>query len=126
MPIDRLISLLKMGSFVAASLLVSCQSTSAVPQPAVLEKANNETVARLKTAIAAAMDKGRVDFGAVDLENAPQIPVLPPRAGPFEGQSLALPTYFDLAIEGGSCVVVRRSTGEAFSVPNISCKLLEN
>lgn len=118
--------LMRCGLIAAASLLANCQSTSAEPQPAVLEKADHETLARMKTTIATAMGKGRIDFGAIDLENSPQIPVLPPRPGPFEGQSLAIPTYFDLAIQNGRCVVVRRQTGEVIAVPEASCKRLQN
>lgn len=105
----------------AATGLMACQATGS-PTPAVLVRADAESLARLKSAVAAAMGKARVDFGSADLAASPEIPVLPPRPGPFEGQSLALPTYFDLAIKDGTCVVIERSTGKAFDASEVSCK----
>ena len=78
----------------------------------------------LKTAAASALGKARVEFGPGDLTASPQIAVLPPRAGPHETHSLALPTYFDLAIEKETCLIVRRDTGEVFAVPDVTCKPL--
>ena len=107
----------------ASAVLAACQS-AAGPQPAVLESADAEYIATLKTAAASALGKARVEFGPGDLTASPQIAVLPPRAGPHETHSLALPTYFDLAIEKEACLIVRRDTGEVFAVPDVTCKPL--
>lgn len=112
---------MKVFGVAAAFVLVSCQTTAA-HQPAVLEHADNETMARLSTAAAKAMGKSRIEIGAADLTRSPEIPVLPPRLGPFEMQSPAIPTYFDLTIEDGKCWIVKRSSGEVFEAEGVSCK----
>ena len=106
---------------IASMSLAGCQSAT-VNEPAVLERVDDESVARLKTTIAAAMGKERIDFGVLDLSICSEIPVLPPRPGPFEGSSPALPTYFDLVISSGQCLVIKRSTGEVFEAEGIRCK----
>ena len=108
-------------AIIAGMFLASCQSAS-VNKPAVLERVDDESVARLKITIAAAMGKERIDFGAMDLATSSEIPVLPPRPGPFEGSSPAIPTYFDLVISSGQCLVIKRSTGEVFEAEGIRCK----
>lgn len=107
-----------------AVLLGGCQSTEVV-KPAVFKQADIETMARLKTTLAAAMKKGRVEIGPGDLTKSSQIAVLPPRLSPYEGLSPALPTYFDLAIQNGKCVVIRRNTGEIFEAPYASCRAVD-
>ena len=107
----------------AIALLFGCQSHSE-PQPAVLEAGDIESLARLKTSVAAAMAKSRVEFGPGDLTTSPEIAALPPRTGPFETHSLALPTYFDLATQNGLCVIVKRETGEVFEAAKVICRPL--
>lgn len=101
--------------------LGACQS-QAVSQPAVLDAGDIESLARLKSAVAKAMGKARIEFGPGDLTTSSEIAALPPRSGPFESHSLALPTYFDLAMKNGDCVIVSRKTGEAFEAPKVLCK----
>jgi len=122
MDMRRARSFLKLALVASTCLLANCQSALPVPEPGLLVEADDEALARLKSAAALAMGKGRVEFGAVDLENSSQIPVLPPRPGPFEGQSPALPTYFDLAVQNGACLIIKRASGEAFKVEGVSCK----
>lgn len=105
--------------------LSACQ-TQAVSQPAVLDAGDIESLARLKSAVARAMGKARVEFGPGDLTNSSEIAALPPRSGPFESHSLALPTYFDLAIKNGDCVVVERRTGDVFEASKVLCKPAES
>ena len=113
-------SFVKMLAIGAVAALGSCQAT-AVPQPAVLERADDAALAELKAVIATAMGKARIEFGAMDLENSPEIPVLPPRPDQLEGQSPAMPTYFDLVIDNGECAVIDRSTGQAFPAESLLC-----
>ena len=101
--------------------LPACQ-TSSEPVPAILESADPETLANLKSVIAAAMGKPRVEFGAGDLTQSSEIAVLPPRLGPHETRSPAVPTLFDLAMVAGDCVVIQRATGEITPAPNTPCK----
>lgn len=112
----------KISAVIAAYLLTGCQSLPSAAQPAVLVQADDEAIARLKSAVASALGKARVDFGAINLEASPEIPVLPPQPGPFEGQSPALPTYFDLAVRDGECIIIKRSSGEVFKADGLNCK----
>ncbi len=112
---------LKIAALAWAAVLTNCQ-TSTSPQPAVLVQTDDETMAQLKSALALAMGTSRVEIGAAELTKAPEIPVLPPRLGPFEAQSPAIPTIFELAIQNDDCLIIKRSTGEVFAVAGISCK----
>ena len=105
--------------------LISCQAT-ALPEPAVLERVDDETLAQLKTVIATAMGRSQFDYGVMDLTQSPVIPILPPRPTPVEGQSVAMPTYFDLATDEGECLVIRRSSGEAFLLEGVRCNPVSN
>lgn len=101
--------------------LMSCQAT-AIPEPAVLERVDDETVTQLKEIVAAAMGNPGITFGAMDLAHSSAIPVLPPPPTALEGQSTVMPTYFDLAIEDGLCLVIERSSGQAFEADGVPCK----
>ena len=113
------------GAFAACGLLAACQS-STVLEPAVLERGDPDSLIQLKSAVAEAMEKPRVDFGAGDLTTSPEIAVLPPKPGPFETHSLAVPTYFDLARQNGGCVVIERESGNVYAAPGVSCRALTN
>ena len=115
-------NLMKVIAPPASVILAACQATAS-PKPAVLETIDDTAIAQLESTIAAAMGKANVEFGAMDLANSSEIPILPPRPDMLEGHSPALPTYFDLAIENGTCLVIERSSGEAFQTEGVRCKL---
>jgi hypothetical protein len=101
--------------------LGACQS--AEPRTfAVLETSDAETLAKLKSILAGAMNSASVEIGPGDLTTTSSIAVLPPRPGPYEGRSLATPTQFDLMMRESRCVVVRRDTGEEFALPGVPCR----
>lgn len=108
-------------AFFAVGALAAC-ATHAEAEPAILDSAGVENVEALTGALAKAMGVARIALGAVDLETASAIPVLPEPPSPYETKSLAAPTYFDLEIENGRCFARRRDTGERFALDAVSCR----
>lgn len=104
-----------------AFLLGGCQSAGA-PEAAVLEAADSQTMAEVKSVLARALNRASVEIGPGDPTKTPTISALPPRLAPSEDRSLAAPTYFDLAIKDGACVLIRRDTGEEFALTGVRCK----
>ena len=107
----------------SAALAGACQSVSA-GTPATLAAADEETVAQIKAVLAHAMDQTKIEIGAEDLTATSVISVLPPPLSEHEDRSPATPTQFDLVIKNGACYAVRRDTGEAYELKNISCQPL--
>lgn len=105
----------------AAASLGACQSNGAAT-PAVLETADELTMAEVKAALARAMNDASVEIGPGDLTQTSTISALPPRLNPNEDRSLAAPTQFDLMIRDGACFLVRRDTDEEFALANVACK----
>lgn len=119
----------------AAALLAGCAVTSAdgtlaggtstdrssVDGPALLGDAPGADLAPLRAGVAAALSRGQVAFGAPDPRAEPTLSVLPPRLGPFEQRSAALPAVYDLRLRGGACVLVARD-GEVVPLPNVPCR----
>lgn len=105
----------------AATALGACQSNGAA-MPAVLETADEPTIAEVKSVLARAMNDASVEIGAGDLTEVSTITALPPQLNPNEDRSLAAPTQFDLMIRDGSCFLVRRDTGEEFALSGVACK----
>lgn len=109
---------------VAAALglvLAGCQ-THGETSAALLERADAETLSRVKAVLADAMQKTSVELGPVDLSTSSVIPVLPPPLGPLQGNSPATPILFDLMTSGGDCVLVRRDSGESFALEGVNCR----
>ncbi len=114
---------LPLPHLLCAVLLGGCQ-TSAPAAPAALSSTDPETMAALQGVLASAMSTASVKIGPGDLTASSTISVLPPPPGPYEGRSVAKPTLFDIMMRGERCFVVRRDTGEEFSLGDIGCKLL--
>lgn len=96
----------------------ACQSS---PQPATLVDASPETLSALTGVLAAAVDRAQVQLGPGDLTKESVISVLPPRPGPLEGNSPAMPTIFDIVLVEGECFVQERQSGERFPLTGIAC-----
>lgn len=105
----------------SAALAGACQST-AQPAPAVLTRADDATMARLKAALAREMGRSPIELGPGDPTQSPVISVLPLPPGPLEDRSLAKPTIFRLEIEGQTCVLVREDTGARIVAEGVTCK----
>jgi hypothetical protein len=111
-----------LAGLAAASPLAACRSGPAdapVGAPATLARADDETLAALRAALAQAVGRADAKLGPI----APDAPlaVLPPPLGPHETRSVAEPTLFDLELRDGACVAVRRDTGEAFTLKGVAC-----
>jgi hypothetical protein len=104
----------------ASAAPASCQSAS--PRtPAVLVSADEETMTRLRSVLADAMQTAEIELGPEDPTQSSVISVLPARLGPLEGRSPSIPTQFDLVLEGGQCFAVRRG-GAAHALTGIACR----
>ncbi|MBW8733783.1 MAG: hypothetical protein JF571_05660 [Asticcacaulis sp.] len=77
------------------------------------------TRSAVTAALADAVGRARVDLGPTD---GSVITVLPPKPGPYETNSVAMPVRFDIEMRGDSCVAVRRDTGRAVALPGVVCK----
>ncbi len=109
-------------AMLGAFLLAGCQMTKA-EAPAVLITADTQTMTELKAVLAGAMKTASVEIGPGDVTQTSTISVLPPRLSPLEGRSTATPVQFDIIKKGRDCSVIRRDTGEVFSLGDIACRV---
>ena len=101
----------------------ACQSIAgATLRAAVLLEPNDQTRMRLEKAIAEAIGSGRVTLGPVDLTRDSLISVLPPPPGPYEGNSPAMPRYFELVTDGKECFLRERGKDELRALPGTTCR----
>lgn len=119
----------------AVMLAAACQSQNQTTRPAsqpgngagapaVLVSADPQTMAVVKSVLADAMGRARIELGPGDPTATSRISVLPPRLGPDETRSPATPTQFDLMIEGRSCYLVRQDSGARFALDGVACQPL--
>ncbi|EGF91693.1 hypothetical protein ABI_01230 [Asticcacaulis biprosthecium C19] len=99
--------------------LTACQSTAAVRAPATVDLSDPTTKTAVTSALAQAVGKARIELGASD---GSTITVLPPPLGPHESHSTAQPIRFDIVIEDGVCLAVRRDTQQAWPLPGVTCR----
>jgi hypothetical protein len=109
-------------SLIAAAAVFLVSRPAAAKEPATLAHADPATMAELHAVLARAVGRARVELGPGDPTQTSVISVLPRRPSPYEDRSLAMPTTFDLVIEGGRCFVVRRDTGEEFELQGVECR----
>jgi len=106
-----------------AAALCACQ-TAETPRPAVLVRADAQTLEALKSALADALGVAHVELGAGDLTRTSAIPVLPSPPSPLEGRSPAMPILYDLAVRGEDCLAIARGSGEEIALRGVSCRPL--
>jgi hypothetical protein len=108
----------------AALLAGGCQSAcqTAAAAPAVLTRADDATMDRLKTALAKAVGRPQIELGPGDPTQTSVLSVLPPRPGPLEDRSLAKPTIFRLEIAGKDCTAIREDTGARVPLVGVECR----
>lgn len=111
-------------AFVAAFLAAACQ-TSLASQSAVLQSGDAETMVKVKGALAGAMGRADIEFGASDPTETPVISVLPRQPSAYEDRNPATPTLFDLILNEGVCYAVRRNTGETYVLDGVACRVFE-
>ncbi|MFM7625962.1 MAG: hypothetical protein ACKO7G_05740 [Gammaproteobacteria bacterium] len=66
--------------------------------------------------------QGRVSFGQSDLSKEPLIVVQPPPPAPYEGNSPAVPVYYDLVTDGKRCFLLERGTDKTHALPGVGCR----
>lgn len=115
----RVFSLLLMLAFGGA---VSACQTAAMPEPAVLNSTDQDSISKLKAVLAAEMGVAKIELGAVDLATQSTVSVLPPRLSGLETRSLAVPTQFDLFLKDGDCYIVRQGAEQLIAVPELECR----
>ncbi|WP_428408755.1 hypothetical protein [Hyphococcus sp.] len=108
------------GLLATAILTGGCE-TVATQTPAVLERADAETLDRVKSVLAGAVGRATIELGAGDLTQSSTVSVLPPPLSPREDRSMAAPVLFDIMLMGEDCYLVRRDSGESFRLP-VACR----
>ena len=119
------ISLRKFGMMliVAALTTGACQSKQSRTY-AALATSDSQTMGVVKSVLAKAMNRANVEIGPGDLTTTSTISVLPPKPGPNESRSTVMPTQFDIMMQGSTCYVVRRDTGDEFQLRGVACRPL--
>ena len=114
------------GVTVLSALLVGAAACHTVEgngqRPAVLVVDTPAARDALKTVVLATTRDGQLSFAGSDLGREPVIVVQPPPPGPFEGNSPALPVYFDLMTNGKECFARERRTGTLHPLPGVACR----
>jgi len=98
-------------------VLAACQSVAADGRARV-DMTDPATHAAVTTALSEAVGRGHIELGPTD---GYVITVLPLKPGPYEGNSPAMPTRFDIEKRGDACVAVRHDTGQAVPLPGVAC-----
>ena len=107
----------------SAMSLAGCHTVAtAAPRPAVLVEDSPAARETIKKVLLAATREGVVSFGQSDLSKDPLIVVQPPRLSPYEGNSPAMPIYYDLVTDGKTCSVRERSGGKTHPLPGVACR----
>lgn len=113
------------AAFTAITGLTACaHDTQPVLTRAVLE--SEADIAPLKTHLSVLLGRMDIELGADDPLIGPYVTVLPPRAGPLEGNNPALPTTYRLELHGDMCVLTDPHTGEASELPGVNCRPFDN
>ena len=107
----------------SAMSLAGCHTVAtAAPRPAVLVEDSPAARETIKKVLLAATREGVVSFGQSDLSKDPLIVVQPPRLSPYEGNSPAVPIYYDLVTDGKTCSVRERAGGKTHPLPGVACR----
>lgn len=125
-PVSRLAALLGL-----ALGNVACHSVAGDGlRPAVLVEDSAQVREAITQVLLRVTRDGRVSFGTSDLAREPLIVVQPPPPGPFEGNSPAMPIYFDLVTDGTTCFLrerpapgtARDGTALLHPLPSVRCR----
>jgi hypothetical protein len=102
----------------------ACQTTGGASlRTAILLEPDEQTRALLVKTIEDLVGSGRITLGPVDLTRDSLISVLPPQPGPYEGNSPAMPRYFELITDGKNCFLRERGKDELRALPSTTCRV---
>lgn len=117
---------------IAAVLAVigsACHTTAqAKAVPATLKSADENAMQALKATLAKAMNTSKVELGASDPTRSSSLTVLPKSVVGLRGgnqANYALPTQFDLFMEGSDCYLVKRGTETKIMLEGVACQALK-
>jgi len=103
----------------------ACHTTAQTqPSPAVLKSADESSMQALKSALAKAMKTSKVELGASDLTSSSTISVLPKSVTGLYGNdqaNFALPTQFDLMMDGNDCYLLKRGSDNKIPLEGVNC-----
>lgn len=114
------------GLFVAlgAAAGLSACKTPEVPElrAALFVDASPATLQTLDRVLFEATREGPAKRGPGDPTRDSVVTVLPPSPGPREGNSPAMPRYFDIVTDGSICYLRDRKNGETHALPGVACR----
>jgi hypothetical protein len=113
----------KLSSLIAIISLGACQH-HAQPLPAVLSDGSEETLNLLKSEMAAALDRSRVQFGGRRPHAIIGVRHCSTPLGPNETRSTAVPERYRLEIQGQTCFAVHEKSDARIELQNTPCRAL--
>lgn len=111
------------SAILLGAVFAGCCQTIAEAQPAVLARADDVTMTRLKAALAKEMGRSPIELGPGDPTQTSTLSVLPLPPSALEDRSLAKPTIFRLEIADDACTLVREDTGARIPLDGVDCRL---
>lgn len=118
MPITKRV---KLNWLVAtASMLGACASTKP-DNIAMVATGNPITTAAIIATLQQALGTQKITLGPREGDLNSWVTVLPPQLGQYETRNVALPETFDVIKRKNSCFLVRRTTGVAYALNNVTC-----
>jgi hypothetical protein len=109
----------------AGTLAAAACQTASQPVAAHLDPATPEAMTAVRSVLAEAMGRTRIELGAGDPGRESVIAVLPLPIDPHEGNSLAKPTLFDILIQDGACFLRKQGEEKLYSLPSVTCRALD-
>lgn len=101
----------------------ACHTVSTdASRPAVLVEDSPKARETITQVLLAATRDGVVSFGRSDLSKEPLIVVQPLKPSPYEGNSPAVPRYYDLVTDGKNCALRERDGGKTHPLPGVACR----
>lgn len=101
----------------------ACQTTAQGSVRAALLLDDREPViTAIKTTLENVIQKGRVSLGPNELTRDSLVTVLPPPLGPYEGNSPAMPRYFELVTDGKNCFLRERGDKTLHLIAGVGCR----
>ena len=108
---------------VAAAGVPACRSPTAPElRPAVLADGSPATLQTLDRVLFEATERGPAKRGPGDPTRESVVSVPPPPPGPYEGNSPAMPRYFDIVTDGTACYLRDRKTSKTHPLPGVTCR----
>lgn len=111
----------------------ACQTLAHnAPAPAVLVKQDAQSMEAIKIAVAKAMQSKSAVIEAADLTQQSSLTALPAKIGNpysdpgFGGNQTALPTQFELMIDGQGCYLVQLGHNEPYRLDGVACRKIQN